>query len=112
MAGTGFTSGSDGTMPQIVKTDDILGGDPRIEDHRIGVYQVYRQYVESDQTPEAIATSYDISVAESTPPSPTPSAIPTRCGKLRPEIRQSPKRRRPTVSSPTIAPDPIDGPAR
>ena len=40
MAGTGFTSGSDGAMPQIVKTDDILGGDPRIEDHRIGVYQV------------------------------------------------------------------------
>jgi uncharacterized protein (DUF433 family) len=64
MAGTGFTSGSDGAMPQIVKTDDILGGDPRIEDHRIGVYQVYQRYVEGDTTPEAIATSYDISVAE------------------------------------------------
>jgi uncharacterized protein (DUF433 family) len=64
MAGTGFTSGADGAMPQIVKTDDILGGDPRIEDHRIGVYQVYQRYVEGDTTPEAIATSYDISVAE------------------------------------------------
>jgi len=51
-------------MPQIVKTNDILGGDPRIEDHRIGVYQVYQRYVEGDTTPEAIATSYDISVAE------------------------------------------------
>ena len=64
MAGTGFTSGSDSAMPQIVKTEDVLGGDPRIENHRIGVYQVYQQYVESDKTPEAIATSYDISVAK------------------------------------------------
>ena len=64
MAGTGFTSGSDSAMPQIVRTDDILGGDPRIEDHRIGVYQVYQQYVESDKTPESIATSYDISIAK------------------------------------------------
>ena len=64
MAGTGSTSGSDAAMPQIVKTNDILGGDPRIEDHRIGVYQVYQRYVEGDTTPEAIATSYDIAVAE------------------------------------------------
>jgi uncharacterized protein (DUF433 family) len=64
MAGTGFTSGSDGAMPQILKTDDILSGDPRIEDHRIGVYQVYQRYLEGDTMPEAIATSYDISVAE------------------------------------------------
>jgi len=64
MAETGFTSGSDNAMPQIVQTDDILGGDPRIGDHRIGVYQIYRRYVEGDDAPEAIATSYDISVAE------------------------------------------------
>ena len=64
MAGTGFKSDSDSAMPQIVKTDDVLGGDPRIEDHRIGVYQVYQQYVESNKTPESIATSYDISVAK------------------------------------------------
>jgi uncharacterized protein (DUF433 family) len=51
-------------MPQIVKTDDVLGGDPRIEDHRIGVYHVYQRYVEGDETPEQIATSYEISVAE------------------------------------------------
>lgn len=64
MAGTDFTSGSGGTMPQIVKTDGVLGGDPRIEDHRIGVYQVYQRYVDNDETPEEIATSYGISVAE------------------------------------------------
>lgn len=64
MAGTGSKSGSDGTMPQIVKTEDVLGGDPRIEGHRIGVYHIYQRYVEGNETPEEIATSYDISVAE------------------------------------------------
>lgn len=64
MAGTGFESDADGTMPQIVHTEDVLGGDPRIEDHRIGVYQIYQRYVEVDETPEEIATSYDISIAE------------------------------------------------
>jgi len=51
-------------MPEIVKTDDVLGGDPRIEGHRISVYHVYQRYVDGDDTPEGIATSYDISVAE------------------------------------------------
>ncbi len=64
MAGTGSQSNSDGTMPAIVKTDDVLGGNPRIEGHRIGVYHVYQRYVDGEDTPEAIATSYDISVAE------------------------------------------------
>lgn len=64
MAGTGSRSGSDGAMPQIVTTEDVLGGDPRIENHRIGVYHVYQRYVEGDDSPEEIATSYDLSVAE------------------------------------------------
>lgn len=64
MAGTDFQSGADGTMPRIVKTEGVLGGDPRLEDRRIGVYHVYKKYVEGGETAEAIATSYDISVAE------------------------------------------------
>ena len=64
MAETGSTSDADGTVPQIVKTPDVLGGDPRIEGHRIGVYHVYQRYVEGDDTPEEIATAYEISVAE------------------------------------------------
>lgn len=64
MAGTGSHSGTDGTMPRIVKTDNVLGGDPRIEDHRIGVYHVYQRYVEGEETPEEIATSYGVSIAE------------------------------------------------
>jgi len=64
MAGTGPQSSSDETTPEIVTTDPILGGDPRIEGHRIGVYHVYQRYVDGDDTPEEIATSYDISIAE------------------------------------------------
>lgn len=64
MAGTEFESGPEGSMPQIVTTEDVLGGDPRIDGHRIGVYHVYQRYVEGGETPEEIATSYDISVAE------------------------------------------------
>lgn len=64
MAGTGSRPGEDGAMPRIVRTEGVLGGDPRIEGHRIGVHHVYRRYVEGNESPEAIATSYDISVGE------------------------------------------------
>ncbi len=64
MAGTGSQSSSNGPTPEIVATDNILGSDPRIEGHRIGVHHVYRRYVDGDDTPEEIATSYDIFVAE------------------------------------------------
>lgn len=51
-------------MPRIVKTEGVLGGDPRIEGHRIGVHHVYQRYVEGDDTPEEIATGYGITLAE------------------------------------------------
>lgn len=64
MAGSGSTSDSDGTMPEIVKTGDVLGGDPRIEGHRIGVLAIYQRHVEGDETPEEIASGYGISIGE------------------------------------------------
>lgn len=64
MAGTGSQPGADGATPDIVMTDDVLGGDPRIEGHRIGVYHVYTRYVDRDEPPESIASSYEISVAD------------------------------------------------
>lgn len=51
-------------MPQIVTTDGVLGGDPRLEGRRIGVYHIYQRYVDGDETPEEIAASYGISIAE------------------------------------------------
>lgn len=66
MAGTGFETGSgeEPAMPRIVKTPDVLGGDPRIEGHRVGVYHVYQQYVDGGATAEKIATGFGLSVAE------------------------------------------------
>lgn len=64
MAGTNSEAGEEDAIPRIVKTEEVLGGDPRIENHRIGVYHVYQRYVEANQSPEEIAASYEISVAE------------------------------------------------
>lgn len=64
MAGTGSKAGPEGSMPEIVTTEDVLGGDPRIEETRIGVHHVYRRYVEADESPETIATSLGISIAD------------------------------------------------
>lgn len=64
MAGTDSGPGPDAGMPRIVKTEDVLGGDPRIEGHRIGVHHVYQRSVKGGESPEEIAASYDISLAE------------------------------------------------
>ena len=80
MAGTGSKPGPDGTMPQIVKTNDALSGDSCIKDHRIGVHRIYQQCVESDNTPEAIATSYEISVVKVHAALACTSAIPRNAG--------------------------------
>lgn len=63
MSETESPGGDDGSMPRIVQTADVLGGDPRIEGRRIGVHPIYERYVSGEETPEAIAASYDISVA-------------------------------------------------
>lgn len=54
---------SDGELPRIVTTDGVLGGAPRIDGTRIGVSQIYRRYVDGDETPESIADGFDLSVA-------------------------------------------------
>jgi len=64
MAGTEPEPPANGTTPRIVSTDEVLGGDPRIEGRRIGVYDIYARYTEADETPEAIATDFDLSVSE------------------------------------------------
>jgi uncharacterized protein (DUF433 family) len=63
MAGTDPGTTTAGGVPQIVETEGVLGGDPRIEGTRVGVAHVYRRYVDADDSPETIAASYDLSVA-------------------------------------------------
>lgn len=64
MAGTDSETNAGGSVPQIVRTEDVLGGEPRLEGRRIGVYHVYERYVDGDERPEAIATALDVELAE------------------------------------------------
>lgn len=49
-------------MTDIVQTEGVLGGDPRIEGTRIGVLDVYEFVVEGGNPPEEIADQLSISV--------------------------------------------------
>ena len=49
--------------PHIVKSADTLGGEPRIEDSRFGVRHVL-DYVESGMTPDEIAETCALSLAQ------------------------------------------------
>lgn len=50
-------------MGDIVKTDGVLDGDPRIEGRRISVLQVADMVVSGDHTPEYVADQLDLSLA-------------------------------------------------
>lgn len=51
-------------MRAIVRDEEVLGGDPRLDGTRIGVMHVYRRY-EAGEVPEEIAADYDgVTVAD------------------------------------------------
>jgi len=49
---------------EIVHTDDVLGGKPRIEGHRISVRQVAVMVREADYTPDDVAEQLGLTIAE------------------------------------------------
>ncbi|WP_436903747.1 DUF433 domain-containing protein [Halovenus halobia] len=51
-------------MTSIVQTDDVLGGEPRIEGTRIGVLDVYDLAVEGGHSPADVADQLDRSLGE------------------------------------------------
>lgn len=51
-------------MTDIVRTDDVLGGKPRLEGRRISVLQVADMVLDADRTPEFVADQLDISLSE------------------------------------------------
>lgn len=51
-------------MTDIVRTDGVLGGDPRIEGTRIGVFHVHELVVEGERTPADVADQLDLSLGE------------------------------------------------
>ena len=51
-------------MTDIVRTEDVLGGDPRIEGTRVGVLHVYELVVEGDYSPADVADQLGVSLAD------------------------------------------------
>ncbi len=64
---TGSGTPSDVDVPRIVNTEGVLGGDPRIDGTRIGVFPVYQRYVVGDEDPNAIASGSTFRPPKSTP---------------------------------------------
>jgi uncharacterized protein (DUF433 family) len=50
-------------MTEIVKTEDVLGGKPRLRNHRISVLDVV-EMLETDHTPAEVAESLNITTEE------------------------------------------------
>jgi len=51
-------------MTDIVRTDGVLGGEPRLDGHRISVLQVADMVLEADHEPEYVADQLGISLAD------------------------------------------------
>ena len=51
-------------MSEIVSTADTLGGEPRIDDRRIGVLHIATRVIDKDEHPEDIATDYRLDLAD------------------------------------------------
>ena len=49
---------------EIVRTEGVLGGEPRLEGRRISVLQIAERVVTHGQEPEHVADQLDISLAE------------------------------------------------
>jgi uncharacterized protein (DUF433 family) len=48
----------------ITRDDDVLGGEPRIDETRVGVRHVAARVIDSGQSPAYVADQLDLSLAE------------------------------------------------
>lgn len=51
-------------MSEIVKTEGVLGGEPRLEGHRISVIQIADMVIKGDHSPEYVADQFDVTLAD------------------------------------------------
>ncbi|PSQ50834.1 hypothetical protein BRD15_00815 [Halobacteriales archaeon SW_6_65_15] len=51
-------------MNGIVKTDGVMGGQPRIDGRRISVLQIYEWVNEEGMSPETVSTEFDVELAD------------------------------------------------
>lgn len=47
-------------MNRIVKTDDVMGGQPRVAGRRISVLQIYEWVTEEEMSPETVSSEFDV----------------------------------------------------
>jgi uncharacterized protein (DUF433 family) len=48
---------------RIVSNPDVLGGEPRVEGHRVGVLQLHAEVERHGESPQAVANRYGLDVA-------------------------------------------------
>jgi uncharacterized protein (DUF433 family) len=51
-------------MTDIVRTDGVMGGEPRLEGHRVSVLQVADMVLDADHSPEYVADQFGLTLAE------------------------------------------------
>lgn len=51
-------------MTDIVTTESVLAGAPRIDGTRIGVHHIAGQVLDADQSPADVAADYDLALAD------------------------------------------------
>jgi len=61
---SGTRSGSGASSSRIVSTEDVLGGKPRIDGTRIGVYFVHERVEGRGLEPKTVADRHDLDVAD------------------------------------------------
>jgi len=61
---SGTTSGAGASSSRIVSTEDVLGGKPRIDGTRIGVYFVHERVEGRGLEPQTVADRHDLDVAD------------------------------------------------
>lgn len=51
-------------MAEIVSTDGVLGGAPRIQGRRIGVHHLAKRVIDAGESPEQVAADFDLDIAD------------------------------------------------
>lgn len=51
-------------MTEIVATEGVLDGTPRIEGRRIGVHHVAKRIIDAGESPEQVAADYDLDIVD------------------------------------------------
>jgi uncharacterized protein (DUF433 family) len=61
---SGTKSGAGASQSRIVSTEDVLGGKPRIDGTRIGVYFIHERVEGRGLEPQTVADRHDLDVAD------------------------------------------------